>query len=105
MSLCRTLEGGAQEMCEGRYTRAKLEVPSADIGQQDALAGRPHGGLRRAGGYGAASAAYAISDSLAFAPGRGTPNRLGLRPLRRYCDAATRLPLLAFLRADRVVER
>src|SRR6266496_4339709 len=46
MSLCRTLEEGAGAMCEGSYTRPKLEAPSADIGQQDALAGRPHGGLR-----------------------------------------------------------
>src|SRR4029453_6017146 len=27
MSLCRTLGGGAREMCEGRYTRAKFTSP------------------------------------------------------------------------------
>jgi hypothetical protein len=66
MSLCRTLEEGAGAMCEGSYTRPKLEAPSADIGQQDALAGRPHGGLRGRAATGRPSTPCAISHSLAF---------------------------------------
>jgi hypothetical protein len=104
MSLCRTLGGGAREMCEGRYTRAKFTSPQRGYRTARCSGGRTPGrfatGGRLPGGQ------RGVRDpALPSYLAAGAPNGLGLRPLRRYCHAAPRLPLLAVLSADRVVER